>query len=63
MNRAEKIGAWVLGGAIFAGLFYVIYTSFSPAYPVEEPLAGEPSDPGLDLEEETPVVSDAPPSR
>ncbi len=63
MSRAEKAGAWVLGVAIFAGLFYVMYTSFWPTFPVEETLAAEQADLGPDLEEGPPAVSDAPSSR
>lgn len=35
MSRGEKIGAFALGGVLFAGLFYFIYTT------MKNPAAGD----------------------
>lgn len=62
MGRVERMGMWVLGIALFAGLFYVIYISFSASAPAESPIAAESAD--LGPAEEGPSASaEIPPSR
>lgn len=70
MTRGEKIGGSVLGVALFAGLFYFIYTSYmnqaSPAGELaganeESFLRAEDEDFGEDLAEESSDEEDSEP--
>ena len=63
MSRGEKIGGWILGLALFSGLFYLIYTSFvnPPAGARTENFTENTEDlnaPDLGTEEETPGLEE-----
>jgi hypothetical protein len=63
MSRQEKIGAFVLGALLFAGLFYFIYTTMNTPLPPDlggEDYTGETFNEEEALpapEEETPALS------
>lgn len=41
MTKSERIGAFIVGGVLFGGLFYVIYTSVFGPKPDYSALSGE----------------------